>query len=108
MSMARAASVTSTSTSTSRVVLSAALALALAARLVMQKQDHELELGTLKDALEVERTARVGYEARVRALERWPWFAFRRTGDLMTTTTKTTSAVGSREKSSDEPSQRMF
>lgn len=107
--MARAASVTPTSTSTSRVVLSAALALALAARLVMQKHEHELELGTLKDALEVERTARVGYEARVRALERWPWFAFRRTGDLMTTTaTTTTSADGSREKSSVEPSRRMF
>ena len=108
--MARAASVTPTSTLTSRVVLSAALALALAARLVMQKHEHELELGSLKDALEVERTARVGYEARVRALERWPWFAFRRTGDLMTTTTTTTttSADGSREKSSVEPSRRMF
>ena len=106
--MARAASVTSTSTSPSRVVLSAALALALAARLVMQKHEHELELGTLKDALEVERTARVGYEARVRALERWPWFAFRRTGDLMRTTTMTTSVDAFREKSSVEPSRRMF
>lgn len=106
--MARAASVTPTSTSTSRVVLSAALALALAARLVMQKHEHELELGSLKDALEVERTARVGYEARVRALERWPWFAFRRTGDLMKTTTMTTSVDASREKSSVEPSRRMF
>ena len=106
--MARAASVTPTSTSTSRVVLSAALALALAARLVMQKHEHELELGTLKDALEVERTARVGYEARVRALERWPWLAFRRTGDWMKTTTMTTSVDASREKSSVEPSRRMF
>jgi hypothetical protein len=87
------------------VALTAALALALAVRLVQQKDEHARELEAMKDALEVERAARVGYEARVRSLERWPWFAWRRTGDL-------TSSSGAREKASAAPEpvvgQRMF